>query len=71
LTRFRCVFLFSLPTFGSKTALPNPGSQVIIVLALWKKWVKKTLKLQPSFESHHFCFFKITTQFWEQILEKK
>ena len=65
------VFVFSLPTFGSKTALPNPGSQVIIVLALWKKWVKKTLKLRPSFESHHFCFFKIATQFWEQILEKK
>jgi hypothetical protein len=20
-------------------------------------------KLQPSFESHHFCFFKIATQF--------
>ena len=26
LTRFRRVFLFLLPTFGSKTALPNPGS---------------------------------------------
>ena len=64
------VFVFSLPTFGSKTALPNPGSRVITVLALWKKWAKKTLKLRPSFGSHHFCFFKIATQFWEQILEK-